>query len=164
MQTASATVITDFIESIGIPIQFRAIEEDTFLPGVFISHGSLIVDVNKLKHPGDLLHEAGHIAVLTPEERATEHGSLVTEQKPEQSREIAVICWTWAAIVKTGIDPEVVFHPEGYKGANDWLIEQFQNGTYIGLPLLEYYGLCAGPRRAAETGVPPFPHMLKWLR
>jgi hypothetical protein len=35
---------------------------------------------------------------------------------------------------------------------------------YFGVPALQWIGLTAEPRRARELGVPPFPHMLKWLR
>ena len=62
--------IVDFILSIGIPVSIEKIEEDTFLPGILIKNGAIYIDKEKLKYPGDLLHEAGHLATLTPKKRA----------------------------------------------------------------------------------------------
>jgi hypothetical protein len=50
------------------------------------------------------------------------------------------------------------------KNDSTWLIEQFESGSYIGLPLLEWMGLCLSPERAQATGQAAFPHMLRWLR
>lgn len=61
-----AQTIVAFLEEIGIPVRRVAIEENTFLPGVMISQGTLLVDEEKLLYPGDLLHEGGHIAVMSP--------------------------------------------------------------------------------------------------
>ena len=53
---------------------------------------------------------------------------------------------------------------EGYKGGSESLITAFRTGANLGTPLLQYYGLTLEPRQAAERGVAPFPHMLRWLR
>jgi hypothetical protein len=58
--------ITDFIQNIGIPIGYRQIYEQSFLPGLMIENGTLWIDKNKLKYIGDTLHETGHIALMTP--------------------------------------------------------------------------------------------------
>ena len=44
------------------------------------------------------------------------------------------------------------------------LIDNFTSGRYIGLPLLQWFGMTLEPRQAAEHGVAPFPHMLRWMR
>ena len=36
------------------------------LPGLAIEHGAILVDEQRLSHPGDILHEAGHLAVADP--------------------------------------------------------------------------------------------------
>ena len=58
-----------FIRGIGIDVRAATLKEKTFLPGLEISHGALLVDEARLSHPGDLLHEAGHLAVTDPAER-----------------------------------------------------------------------------------------------
>ncbi len=52
----------------------------------------------------------------------------------------------------------------GYKGGAASLIENFTAGHYFGVPLLQLYGMALDPKRAAATGVEPYPHMLRWLR
>ena len=75
-------------------------------------------------------------------------------KKEKAGDEMAVLLWSYAACVKLGIPPEIVFHKDGYKGDADWLALNFSNKTYIGLPLLKWMGM---------TG-DEFPVMLKWLR
>ena len=57
-----------------------------------------------------------------------------------------------------------MFHPDGYKGGSAALIAAFTANGNPGVPLLQYYGLTVEPKFAAERGVPPFPHMQRWLR
>ena len=68
--------IKDFLQEIGIPYIEETIAEETFLPGILIRRGTLVVDNEKLLYPGDILHEAGHIAAMTPEERWTISGNV----------------------------------------------------------------------------------------
>ena len=58
-----------FIRGIGLPLEGAEIHEKTFLPGIAIHDGVLLVDESKLKHPGDLLHEAGHLVTIAPDMR-----------------------------------------------------------------------------------------------
>ena len=59
-------IIVAFLEEIGLPVRFRDLDEAGFLPGITVEAGGLNVDREKLLYPGDLLHEAGHLAVLPP--------------------------------------------------------------------------------------------------
>jgi len=77
---------------------------------------------------------------------------------------MTTIAWSFAAARHLGIDIEMLFHPDGYKGGSSALIENFTTGRYIGVPLLHCYGMAVEPRQAAALGVEPFPHMLRWLR
>lgn len=158
-----ADVMFRFLSDIGIETEFRAIEEDTFLPGILIQSGRLIIDPDKLKYPGDVLHEAGHLAMVPKADRASLQGN-VEPGPPSQSLELGAILWSYAAAVHLGLDPAFVFHEAGYKGQSKWFIEQFQSGTYIGLPLLQWMGLTLDPQQASEKQVDPFPCMVKWLR
>lgn len=147
--------ITVFLEEIGISVVKEKLTEPTFLPGIKINKGKIHIDEFLLKHPGDLLHEAGHIAVMTPEERTTMSGNI-QEHRPEGvNDELSAILWSYAALVYLKIDPIVVFHPEGYKGDSEWLMASFSNQQYIGLPLLQWMGM---------TTTEIFPKMNKWLR
>jgi hypothetical protein len=146
-----------FLKDIGIEVKEAIIANDTFLPGLEIRRGILIIDKEKLNYPGDMLHEAGHIAVTIETERALLDGN-VTMQKPEkQGEELAAMLWSYAACIKMGISAEIVFHKDGYKGDSEWILNNYKEKTFIGLPLLVWMGMTS----TTENG---FPNMLKWLR
>jgi len=147
-----------FVRGIGIAVRAAPLPEDTFLPGLDIRHGAVLVDEEQLAYPGDLLHEAGHVAVAPREQRAAPALS------PDAGDEMAALAWSYAAARHLGLDAGVVFHPHGYKGAGPWLAETFGNGGAIGVPLLQLYDMTVEEKFAAARGVEPYPHMLRWLR
>jgi hypothetical protein len=147
-----------FVRGVGIEVRPAELLEPTFLPGLDIRHGAILVDEPRLKWPGDLLHEAGHIAVAHPDERRQPTLS------PTPGDEMTAIAWSFAAARRLALALDVLFHPDGYKGGASALIENFTAGHYIGVPLLQWYGMTVEPREAAVRGVEPFPHMLRWLR
>ena len=147
-----------FVCDIGLPVRAAALPADTLLPGLDIRDGAIVVDEARLAHPGDILHEAGHLAVADPAERGAPRLS------PSPGDEMASIAWSYAALRHLDLDPAIVFHAEGYKGGAAAIIKNFAAGQYFGVPLLEYYAMSYEPRRAAEKGVAPFPHMLRWVR
>ena len=50
--------IAAFLNEIGVPVNPGEVPDDTFLPGILVNGAGLIIDENKLKYPGDMLHEA----------------------------------------------------------------------------------------------------------
>jgi hypothetical protein len=150
--------LADFVRNIGIDVQAAELPDATFLPGIDIRNGVILVDEARLAHPGDLLHEAGHLAVADPAERSAEKLS------PSDGDEIAAIAWSWAALKHLDLDPAIVFHADGYRGASQAYIENFSLGRTFGQPLLQYYGMTFELKTAAANGAAPFPHMLRWLR
>lgn len=152
-------LLCTFIRSIGIGVEEGQVDSRSFLPGVEIVRGALVYDETKLDFPGDLLHEAGHIALAPAGLRSQVSGNVAESGVTDGGEEMAVMLWTYAACRDMGINPEIVFHSGGYKGNSQWLLDNYAAGTYIGLPLLQWMGLCA---RNGEG--PGFPHMLKWLR
>jgi hypothetical protein len=150
--------LTDFIRGIGIDVRAGQLPEPTFLPGLDIRDGVILVDEERLAYPGDLLHEAGHLAVSDPAERSA------PKLSPSDGDEMATIAWSFAAARHLDRDPAIVFHSDGYRGSAKSLIENFAAGRTFGQPLLQYYGMTFESRHAAENGVAPFPHMLRWLR
>jgi hypothetical protein len=150
--------LSAFVRGIGIDVRAATLLEKTFLPGLEISHGALLIDEARLSHPGDILHEAGHLAVTDPAERNAPTLS------PSPGDELTAIAWSYAALRRLDLDPAVVFHAEGYKGGAESIIENFTAGCYFGVPLLQLYGMSCEPHQAAAKGVAPYPHMLRWLR
>jgi hypothetical protein len=157
-EAALRAAIKDFVRSIGIAIRAADLSHGSFLPGLDIASGAVLLDETRWNHPGDLLHEAGHVAVASQEERRLERLS------PTPADEMSAIGWSYAAAVHLGVPLEVIFHPEGYKGGSQALIDAFNGGGTIGMPMLAYYGMTVDPRRATPDGPSPYPHMLRWLR
>jgi hypothetical protein len=155
--------IVNFLEDIGIKVIDQKLDGLCILLGLSITANAILLDKERLKHPGDLLHEAGHLAVTPKDQRALIGSANMDLNWPSAGDEIAAILWSYAAICYLKIAPDVVFHTEGYKNESKWLIEQFENGNYIGLPLLEWMGLCHSGNNIKET-IPVFPNMIKWLR
>jgi len=151
--------IVAFLREIGLRVREAPLPEPTLLPGVTLSCGGLVFDRARLAHPGDLLHEAGHLAVLPAAERATQDGSA----GEDGGAEMAAIAWSYAAGVFLGLPGEVVFHPEGYKGSAATLLEAFREGRGIGVPVLEWRGLTDFQAPGSQESPTRFPVMKRWL-
>jgi hypothetical protein len=151
--------IVAFLAEIGIEVIWTELRQQTFLPGITAERGAILIDQSKLLYPGDLLHEAGHLAVILPEKRKLAQGNM----GKDRGEEMMAIAWSYAALVHLGLEPSLVFHEGGYRGWSKALIENFTEGRYVGVPLLQWIGLTADDKRAKEMGVEPYPHMIKWL-
>ena len=156
--------IIAFLNEIGIENELTQDQFESFLPGVKIENGKLRINEAFLLFPGDVLHEAGHLACLPPEIRPQANDNITDSLGQDYSYEMAVILWTYAAAKRLNISVEQVFHSEGYKGEAKWLTEQFENQVYIGLPMLQWLGLAASDTEVASGEAKPFPEMLKWTR
>ena len=150
--------VVAFLDEIGIATAFAAVAGKSVLPGIAVHDGVIAIDRERLAFPGDLLHEAGHLAVMAPRTRDGSSGRL----NAVKAEEIAAIAWSYAASVHLGIDAAVVFHDGGYRGGGASLRDNFTQGYYIGVPVLQWLGMTADAERAAELGVAPYPAMLRW--
>ena len=150
--------ILAFLTDIGINHRYETFNEKTFLPGLKIEQGTLLLDLEKLLYPGDILHEAGHIAVTSETTRTCLTGDMKNHDH-QAAEEMTAIAWSWAAACYLNIAPNILFHEQGYKGASDNLIEAFTNSTGFGYPLLYSWFMCEQPDH--PNG---YPNMLRWLR
>jgi hypothetical protein len=149
-----------FLKEIGLAVRAGAVVGPTALPGIDVAPGVLIVDEAGLLYPGDLLHEAGHLAVVPPARRADFHhdaGNIPAE-------EMAAIAWSYAAARHIGIDAALVFHEHGYRGDGPTIVENFDAGRFIGTPILDHAGMAHDGARRTPEGAKPYPHMIRWLR
>ncbi|MGJ1385409.1 hypothetical protein ACR782_04345 [Sphingobacterium spiritivorum] len=158
--------VINFLNEIGIPVLEQESRQESFLPGIFIDKGRILIDRTRLLHPGDILHEAGHVAVMSPEERMLSSGDLFEhiDKNALDGYELSAIAWSYAASVFLNLPASFVFHDKGYKGDADMLIENYEKGNYLFIPMLQYYGLCYDAKNAILHQVEPYPHMVKWLR
>jgi len=173
-----------FIAGLGLPIAEAELDDTTFLPGIAIRDGGLLVDPARLRWPGDLLHEAGHLAVLPPGLRAAAHDDLPGHDEDDAAHahagEQEAMAWAWAAAVHLGLPPEALIHDGGYRGKSRELLQMYAFGIYPGLRGLCALGMTsapgfAAPPSAATDGVRRhgmqhdapqirYPQMRRWLR
>lgn len=152
----------DFLRQIGIETAYRPLPAAScFLPGLLIEKGCIIIDPDGLRYPGDILHEAAHLAVIPAAERATTDGPAIGSRKDAAAEEMMAIAWSYAACVHLQVDPAFVFHEQGYKGGGASIVENFSEGRYFGVPVLEWLGMTT---TNADDGAATFPAMKKWLR
>ena len=159
METPAESII-DFVKQIGINVEFGKIDEEVILPGILVTNGGLLIDMDKLKYPGDILHEAGHLAVMPKETRNAAHINVGNDS----GEEMMAIAWSYAAAVYINLDIKILFHPDGYNGGAESLIDAFQNRDGIGVPMLQYLGMTLDAKNAQRRAIQPFPAMIKWLR
>lgn len=148
-----------FFDHIGIRYQLQPLAEPSFLAGVLIKEGGLCIDPEQLVQPGDLLHEAGHIAVMPTAQRHLLNDNVNESANQGPAEEMAAIAWSWAALVHLNLPPEFLFHADGYKGGSEAYIAAFSCGGGFGHPLLSWYGMCEPPGSAGS-----YPYMKLWLR
>ena len=154
----AAAIIIAFLADIGIPITAGRVC-DSVLPGMTVEGGTIRVDPAVATWPGDLLHEAGHIAVTDPVLRPA-----LAQVSDDPGEEMAAIAWSWAAAMHLELDAEVLFHSGGYRGGAGSLVENYRTGGTMGVPMLAWYGMTAEPHRAITQGIAAYPIMQRWLR
>ena len=156
--------ISNFLREIGLTVVPTQLPDESFLPGVRIEGGKILVDEAGLLYPGDLLHEAGHLAVIPPHLRASLSDDVALPELDMTAVEAMAMAWSYAAALHLDLDPAIVFHEGGYRGQSPGLLFTFSAGVYPGAFGLSEMGMTATPNSAAQLGVAPYPHMLKWLR
>ncbi len=161
---ANTETIVGFLRGIGIVVRAGDVAGDSFLPGVLVERGEIVFDARHLAWPGDLLHEAGHIAVTPPGLRHLLPDSLSGHPVDAAGGEVEATAWAYAATVALGLDPAVLFHDGGYHGKSAGLRMTFALGVYPGAKGLADAGMTLVGETARQAGVPPYPHLLHWLR
>ncbi len=163
----------DFLTSIGIVTVPRD-DADGFLDAVRIVHGTLHYAPSRVL-TSDLLHEAGHLAVLPSAYRSMADGDLddmyedmlkdASERHPidspelraaMQSGECEASAWAYAAGVAIGLDPDEIIHPDHYDGTGELVRFQFENRCHFGVNGLRHGGMIDSVRT--------YPRMLRWLQ
>jgi hypothetical protein len=156
--------IFDFIAGIGLSIAETPLTEATFLPGITIREGGLIVDPAALLWPTDLLHEAGHLAVLPTAVRASADDALIDVLGLEHAGEPEAMAWAYAAASHLGLPLNALIHEGGYQGRSAEILSMYAYGIYPGLRGLCETGMTAAPGFGSAEDDIRYPRMRRWLR
>lgn len=158
------TKFSVFLNRLGLNIYARSLDDETFLSGLLIENGEIFVDEARLAFPGDILHEAGHLATAPAKFRPQLSDTVMLPDFDMDSLETAAMLWSFAAAKHLQIDLRIVFHQGGYKGRAEGILFNYSIGLFMGLHILEEAEMAFGDTLAAQKGVEPFPKMQKWLR
>lgn len=156
--------IVAFLNRVGIDTRAGDVPATSFLPGVRIVEGRLVYAPDALTWPGDLLHEAGHLAVAPASLRTTLSDGVELPASVAHASEVEATAWAYAALAHLDLDPAVLFHDGGYRGASSGLIHTFALGVYPGAAGLARAGMTHVGEDARAAGRPVYPAMLRWLR
>jgi hypothetical protein len=114
----------------------------------------------QIRTVGDLLHEAGHLAVMSPKRRWAARGRFDSGMAEEMMAQ----AWSYAAALHLGIDPALVFHQHGYGSRGGaWLVDGFAKGGTPGVPGLCWLGLTSHKYGGQEIPGSVYPTMIAWL-
>jgi hypothetical protein len=160
----SVARVVAFLRGIGIAVDEAVLDEPCFLPGVRIRRGALVFDGERLCAAGDLLHEAGHIALTPARHRHELDGDVRPDQHYPHGGEAEAIAWSFAAAQRIDLPLDELFHAAGYAGHAPALAFSYSMGVYAGAAGLAELGLTGVGESARRAGVAPYPHMLRWLR
>jgi hypothetical protein len=156
--------ILAFLAEIGLTVTEGSVPASSFLPGIRLARGTLLLDRAALRWPGDLLQEAGHLAVTPASLRSTLDDALEDSVPVPHAGEEEATAWAYAAVTHLRLDPSVLFHEGGYRGKSAALIRTYGYGVYPGSFGLAQAGMTLVGADAAAAGVPPYPAMTRWLR
>lgn len=172
--------IDAFLTNLGFRLVRKSVRQKTAVPGIHINTGmTLEIDLTRLLSPGDIFHEAGHVAIVPSLFRAKAKGDIEKSLHPLyerycklhqfmmcykedpigraiiQASEVEAQAWSYAAAVAAAIPPESVFHAQAYNGGGETILAMMSIGRHYGV-----HGLQA----AKMTTVKTYPTMLRWLQ
>lgn len=189
VERTALDAILDFVGEVGIRVELGPVAGDAFLSGVRIADGGLVVQPDALLTPGDVLHEAGHLAVVPGRHRHRIHDDVdlcvaeILAERPAAAPcepalaglenfggEWQAIAWSYAACVRLGLPMETVFCPGAYGMPPEQspmaIAQQIQLGFFPGIHRLVQTGMTAVPRSPLNPDAPPggFPEMRVWVQ
>lgn len=180
--------IVGFLRGIGLAVEYGEGAQGGFLPGINIHGGVIHVDPDTLVGSGDVLHEAGHIAIvprawwsklgrdlqgdaaaLADEADRTGDPAAPALRRAARTGEMLAQAWSYAALLHLGMPPGCMFFPgsyhrdtyEGPHPTHVWL----ESGAHHGPLMLAQIGMTGFSGIYAtihDNGLPAFPQMSRW--
>ncbi|WP_256671270.1 hypothetical protein [Pseudomonas sp. EMN2] len=175
---AQATV--DFLQTAGLKVEAKP-GASGFSDGVEIASGGLLVDPSA--QASNILHEAGHCAIVPEQFRHLLNGDLMEGMQqihqemaalalhPDHPLERAVVqasdpeatAWAFAAGRAIGLADEVTIRDIDYDGEGEFIRQGLSLGAYIGINGLSHGGFCQ-LRPLPNRGLPIYPNLAFWLQ
>jgi hypothetical protein len=178
MKESSVSRCVRFLREIGLTVREKTGARG-FFDGIEIVEGTLLVD--PCCAVSDLLHEAGHLAIvpgryrrlmnadLEPGWHAMIEGLRATGFGPETALYRAVIhcsdteatAWAWAAGRRLGLSGTEIIGDGDYDGDEDAIRYLLGIGKYVGIEGLASAGFCTMVRSGPH---PVFPRLAFWTQ
>jgi hypothetical protein len=176
-----------FVRSIGLLVQEATAEVLTgsFVPGVRIAAGGLVVDPENV-FPGDVLHEAGHLATIPAVFRPEASGTLGAVSRrmqqhladhpeglaswPEdrlcrgilQCGDSEATAWQYAAAQHIGLPDTWLFPPGSFDGNAEETLMRLKWGRDMGINGLQAAGWTK-VHAFGNPALPLYPQLAFWL-
>ncbi|MGP1715658.1 MAG: hypothetical protein ACTS9Y_00635 [Methylophilus sp.] len=162
-------IVNSFIESIGIKVIKVESLQNGFMDDIEIVNGSIYITTNT--QVSNLLHEAGHLAIIPANLRHMANGDLdesfdgifkmTSHLDPEHPiQKVLIQCsdpeataWAWAIGQHLGIPDDQIIRDEDYDGEGKSIRWMLKCGKYFGI-----HGLAA----SGMTSVGSYPNMVIW--
>lgn len=167
------TRVIVFLEDIGIPVSVRQ-GASGFLDLVSAEAGGLVID--PACSASNLLHEAGHLAIIPGQFRPMAQGDLSDVEQamgeamllepPDSPLARAVLqasegeasAWAWAAGMHLGLPSGIVIQDEDYDGGGALVRSMLSAGRHFGVHGLHHAGFCD------LRGPGAYPVMRHWVQ
>ena len=174
----------DFLNKIGLNTVFEnnnSVFNKTFIKNVSIIDGTLFI--NKKTKISDLLHEAGHLAVLHPDYRKLINNNLTSilqkmateidtakqeNEKYGYCEEVCATAWAGAVGFYLKLKDNDIINKKQYQNGGADILCSLKNNCYIGIKQLQYAGFCVqyepAKRLTQFADLPVYPQLKKWLQ
>lgn len=162
----------DWLQAHGFEIHETKAITGTFIPHIRIHAGTLQIDADAAV--SDILHEAGHLAILPGDIRPMATGDIEDAIAEIMDRVTAVIepdtpfsralvqasdpeatAWAWAAGTAIGLEPGEIIDDGDYEGQGASIRAALMANMYPGIHGLHHAGM---------TIRKEYPSMLRWLQ
>ena len=180
MACTHAQRTVDFLMEIGLDIEIVP-GSSGFVSGINIHEGALHVDPGA--KASNLLHEAGHLAIVPSRFRGYLSGNLAhgmerifAELEAEgtapdapvlrammQTGDTEATAWAWAAGKALDLPEEEIIRSSEYGGEGDCIRFMLSQRAYIGIHGISHAGFCLLRGTSLRKG-PIYPQMAFWLQ
>ena len=173
--------LNDIVLKVGKVESFKETAFKPFLKEILILQGKIYFTENA--SISNLLHEAGHLAVLHPDYRKYVSGSVskalkkcyaeIDTTKPENNKycymeEVVAGAWAWAVGKHLDIPENLIIENQDYKGEGGNERAFFQAKGHFGITQMQYAGFSVSQERLKKlpqfADLPVYPKLKKWLQ